>query len=347
MSKGMKAIAALIIVLVLVVVLRSFFILHEGRQAVVTRFGAIVKVHTEAGLKLKAPLIDKVKRYSTKVLSWDSKAQRIMPTGDNQFIRVDTTARWRIIDPTVFYKRVNTMDRAYNRLDDVIESAVRNIISQYPFAESVRSTNIILESSAVILDFQTDAIAEAESEAAAAAAETPVGDGADPSEEQEESDNILQTAFVPISVGREQLSNEMLMRSQPSMPQYGIELLDVAIRQIRYSDDLTQPVYERMISERKKVAAGYRADGDGRKAEWLGRLNRDRDIKLTQAERQAAQTRAEGDAQAARIYAQAYSADAEFYSFWMAMESYRKVLPGKNKVLTTDMDYFRFLHDIR
>ena len=344
MSKGMKALAALIIVLVLVVVLRPFFILPEGRQAVVTRFGAIVKVHTEAGLKLKAPLIDKVKRYSTKILSWDGEPQR-MPTSENQFIRVDTTARWRIIDPTVFYQRVNTMDQAYARLDDVIESAVRNVISQYPLTESVRSTNIILESSAVILDFQTDAIAEAESEAAAA--ETPVGDVTDPSEEQEESDDILQTAFVPINVGREQLSNEMLTRSQPSMPEYGIELLDVVIRQIRYSDDLTQSVYDRMISERQKVAAGYRADGDGRKAEWLGQLNRDRDIKLTEAERQAAQTRAEGDAQAARIYAQAYSADAEFYSFWMAMESYRKVLPGKNKVLTTDMDYFRFLHDIR
>ena len=344
MNKGIRVLVALIVILVLVVALRPFFILPEGEQAVVTRFGAIVKVDTEAGLKLKTPVIDKVTRYSTKILSWDGEPQR-MPTSDNQFIRVDTTARWRIIDPALFYQRVNTMDRAYARLDDVIESAVRNVISQYPFAESVRSTNIILDSRAVILDFQTDAIAEA-AEAAEPPAEAGGGDsGAEGDVENVE--DILQTAFVPIDVGREQLSGEMLTRSQPSMPEYGIELLDVVIRQVRYSDDLTQSVYARMISERQKVAAGYRADGDGLKAEWLGRLNRDRDIKLTEAERKAAQIRAEGDAQAARIYARAYNVDSEFYSFWMALESYRKVLPGKNKVLTTDMDYFRYLHDIR
>ena len=347
MNKGIRVLVALIVILVLVVVLRPFFILPEGQQAVVTRFGAIVKVHTDAGLKLKAPVIDQVTRYSTKILSWDGEPQR-MPTSDNQFIRVDTTARWRIIDPALFYQRVNTMDRAYARLDDVIESAVRNVISQYPFAESVRSTNIILDSRAVILDFQTDAIAEA-AEAAEPPAEAGGGDsGADGDVQGVENvEDILQTAFVPIDVGREQLSGEMLTRSQPSMPEYGIELLDVVIRQVRYSDDLTQSVYARMISERQKVAAGYRADGDGLKAEWLGRLNRDRDIKLTEAERQAARTRAEGDAQAARIYAEAYNVDSEFYSFWMALESYRKVLPGKNKVLTTDMDYFRYLHDMR
>lgn len=340
MNKGIRALIPLIVILVLVVVLRPFFILPEGQQAVVTRFGAIVKVHTEAGLKLKAPVIDQVTRYSTKILSWDGEPQR-MPTSDNQFIRVDTTARWRIIDPALFYQRVNIMDRAYARLDDVIESAVRNVISQYPLTESVRSTNIILDSSAVILDFQTDAIAEA------AEAAEPLEEADGSTGDVENVEDILQTAFVPIDVGREQLSGEMLTRSQPSMPEYGIELLDVVIRQIRYSDDLTQSVYDRMISERQKVAAGYRADGDGLKAEWLGRLNRDRDIKLTEAERQAARIRAEGDAQAARIYARAYNVDSEFYSFWMALESYRKVLPGKNKVLTTDMDYFRYLHDIR
>lgn len=340
MNKGIRVLIPLIVILVLVVVLRPFFILPEGQQAVVTRFGAIVKVHTEAGLKLKAPMIDQVTRYSTKILSWDGEPQR-MPTSENQFIRVDTTARWRIIDPALFYQRVNIMDRAYARLDDVIESAVRNVISQYPLTESVRSTNIILDSSAVILDFQTDAIAEA------AEAAEPLEEADGNTGDVENVEDILQTAFVPIDVGREQLSGEMLTRSQPSMPEYGIELLDVVIRQIRYSDDLTQSVYDRMISERQKVAAGYRADGDGLKAEWLGRLNRDRDIKLTEAERQAAQIRAEGDAQAARIYARAYNVDSEFYSFWMALESYRKVLPGKNKVLTTDMDYFRYLHDIR
>ncbi|OQX28485.1 MAG: HflC protein [Spirochaeta sp. LUC14_002_19_P3] len=334
MNTILKTIFPVVIIAALLMTLRPFFIIPEGEQAVVTRFGRIVEVHTEAGLKLKLPAVDKVTRYSKKILSWDGDPQR-MPTSENQYIWVDTTARWRIVDPTVFYQRVNVMDEAYARLDNVIESAVRTVVSQYPLTESVRSTNIILESDNVILDFQTNARAEAD--AAALAAES--GENL-----QEAGTGILESAFAPIQYGRKTLSNEMLKRSLSSMPEYGMELLDVVIRQIRYSDDLTQSVYDRMISERQKVATGYRSDGNGLKAEWLGQLNRDRDIKLTEAETRAALIRAEGDAEAARIYAEAYNADPEFYSFWKALESYQKVLPGQKKVLSTDMDFFRYLY---
>ncbi len=334
MNTLIKTLLPVIIIAVLVAVLRPFYTVPEGEQAVVTRFGRIVKVHTESGLKFKVPIVDQVTRYSRKILSWDGDPQR-MPTSENQYIWVDTTARWRIVDPRVFYQRVNVMGEAYARLDNVIESAVRTVVSQYPLTESVRSTNIILESANVILDFQTDAQAEAD-----AAESENQGDN-----QTGTSVNILENAFTPIEHGREALSGEMLTRSQGSMPEYGIELLDVVIRQIRYSNDLTQSVYDRMISERKKVATGYRSDGNGLKAEWVGKLNRDRDIKLTEAETTAALIRAEGDSEAARIYADAYNADAEFYSFWKALETYQKVLPNQRKVLGTDMDFFYYLYN--
>ena len=336
MNKNVRALLILVAVIVVIVILRPFFILPEGEQAVVTRFGRITKIHMEAGLKIKAPVVDQVTRYSKKILSWDGDPQR-MPTSENQYIWVDTTARWRIVDPKVFFQRVNVMDEAYARLDNVIDSAVRTVVSQYLLTESVRSTNIILESESVLLDFQSG---------------TPAGSGGGETEgaseqsgEEAGANDLLDAAFAPIQFGREELSNKMLTRSQGSMPEYGIELLDVVIRQIRYSDDLTQSVYDRMISERQKVATGYRSDGNGLKAEWLGRLNRDRDIKLSEADRQAALIRAQGDAEAARIYADAYSADPEFYSFWKALESYRATLPGQHKVLSTDMDFFDYLYD--
>lgn len=334
MNKNIKTIVTLVVIVLIVVILRPFFILPEGEQAVITRFGRITRIHTEAGLKLKTPVVDQVTRYSKKILSWDGDPQRL-PTSENQFIWVDTTARWRIVDPRVFYQRVNVMDQAYARLDNVIESAVRTVVSTYPLSESVRSSNLILESGSAILDFQ------AEEEPMVDAQGQPIAT----SGEEEGVDDLLQTAFAPIDHGRESLSDEMIERSQGSMPEYGIELLDVVIRQIRYSDDLTQSVYDRMISERQKVATGYRSDGNGLKAEWLGRLNRDRDIKLSEAETQAALIRAEGDAAAARIYADAYNADPEFYSFWKALESYRQVLPGQDKVLSTDMDFFDYLYE--
>ena len=331
MSKSIKTLIILAAILILFMIFQPFFVLPEGEQAVVIRFGRIAKIHTEAGLKIKAPVVDQVTRYSSKILSWDGDPQRL-PTSENQFIWVDTTARWKIVDPKTFYQRVTVMDQAYSRLDNVIESAVRTVVSRYPLSESVRSSDIILESGNAILDFQTG--------------------GENGTENAEASDNegvnaLLTNAFAPIDKGRSALSDEMLQRAQLSMPEYGIELLDVVIRQIRYSDDLTQSVYDRMISERQKVATGYRSDGNGLKAEWLGQLNRDRDIKLSEADKQAALIRADGDAQAARIYADTYNADPEFYSFWKALESYRNTLPGQDKVLSTDMDFFNYLYQSR
>ncbi len=333
MNKNIKVFVTIIIIVIVVVILRPFFILPEGEQAVVTRFGKIAKVHTEAGLKLKVPAVDQITRYSKKILSWDGDPQRL-PTSEQQYIWVDTTARWRIVDPKVFYQRVTEMDEAYARLDNVIESAVKTVVAQYPLTESVRSSNIILESGTAILNFRSEDSGNAGKN----------GDGAS-SAEEDSVNELLANAFAPIDFGREQLSEEMIERSQGSMPEYGIELLDVVIRQIRYSDDLTQSVYDRMISERQKVATGFRSDGNGRKAEWLGMLNRDRDIKLSEAETQAAKIRAEGDEEAARIYSEAYSADPEFYKFWKAMESYRKVLPAQKKVLSTDMEFFDYLYE--
>jgi len=332
MSRLVKFIIILVVIGLVLMAFNPFFVLPEGEQVVVTRFGTINRVHVDAGLKVKLPLVDRITRYSRKILSWDGDPQRL-PTSENQFIWVDTTARWRIVDAKTFYERVTVIDEAYSRLDNVIESAVRTVVSKYPLSESVRSTNSILESGSVILDFQIDETADRSEETLDINAE-----------EESEVDNLLATAFTPIELGREKLSNEMLERSQDSMPEYGIELLDVVIRQIRYSDDLTQSVYDRMISERQKIATGYRSNGNGLKAEWLGRLNRDRDITLSEANREAALIRADGDAQAARIYADSYNVDPEFYSFWKALESYRATLPNQRKVLSTDMDFFRYMY---
>jgi len=334
MNKRMKAVVILVAIGLVVLVFRPFFVLPEGEQAVVTRFGTIKKIHVDAGLKVKLPLVDQITRYSKKILSWDGDPQRL-PTSESQFIWVDSTARWRIVDAKTFYERVTVMDEAYSRLDNVIESAVRTVVSKYPLSESVRSTNTILESDSTILDFQADDTADESEEEGTSIVE---------SDEESGVEDLLATAFTPIELGRERLSNEMVDRSESSMPGYGIELLDVVIRQIRYSDDLTQSVYDRMISERQKIATGYRSNGNGLKAEWLGRLNRDRDITLSEANREAALIRADGDAQAARIYADSYNVDSEFYSFWKALESYRTTLPKQRKVLSTDMDFFRYLY---
>ena len=135
----------------------------------------------------------------------------------------------------------------------------------------------------------------------------------------------------------------MLARARLMVPQYGIELIDILTRQIRYSDELTQSVYARMIMERNQIAMYHRSYGEGRKAEWLGRMENERRSLLSAAYHQAQMIQAQADAEAARIFADAYNQNRNFFSFWRAIESYRSTLVGFNKILTTDMDYFRYL----
>ena len=140
-----KLITALVVIAVLVVVfllLGPFYILPEGEQAVVTRFGKIVDVQTSAGLKFKMPVVDNVVKYSSKLLSWDGDAQRI-PTNENQFIWVDATARWYISDPALFYETVGSIESGLGRLNDIIDSTIRTVISENDLNEAVRSTNRI------------------------------------------------------------------------------------------------------------------------------------------------------------------------------------------------------------
>ncbi len=150
--------------------------------------------------------------------------------------------------------------------------------------------------------------------------------------------------FDEITLGREGLSQEMLKAAQKVTPQYGIQLIDIVIRQIRYSDDLTQSVYNRMIKEREQIAEFYRSFGEGKKAEWLGKLDNEKRTILSAAYARSETLKGTADAVATKIYADAYSKDESFFEFWRSIESYKKTFPNFNKTLSTDMDYFKYLY---
>ena len=326
MKKFVTTLVVLIVLLIIFVMLGPFYVLNEGEQSVVTRFGAIVKSEQDAGLKFKTPMIDTVVKYPKRILSWDGDAQRI-PTKENQFIWVDTTARWKITDPLKFYESVTTIQQAYSRLDDVIDSSVRTVISDSPLAEAVRSTNLIKESEhKVAIEIKTD-------------------DSASKSVEELLKNTAAIAAFEEVKLGREELSKEMLKAAKKITPEYGIELIDIVIRQIRYSDDLTQSVYNRMIKERKQIAEFYRSYGEGKKAEWLGKLDNEKRSILSSAYERSETVKGTADAAATKIYADAYGQDKDFFEFWRSIESYKKTLPKFSKTLSTDMDYFKFLYN--
>jgi membrane protease subunit HflC len=323
MRKAVTILVVIAIVLIIFFVLGPFYVLEEGQQAVVTRFGAIVSQTTEAGLKFKMPLVDNVVRYSKKMLAWDGDAQRI-PTQEKMFIWVDATARWRISDPSKFYESVTIMENAYGRLDEVIDSSVRTVIAENMLREAVRNSDII---NTIDRSDQMEQV------------ETAEGDVEDIA-----SFTSTQEIYPDINTGRDALSREMFEKASIITPQYGIILEDIIIRQIRYSEDLTQSVYDRMIKQRNQIAAAYRSYGEGEKAEWVGKMSNEKQAILSAAYETAEEIRGVADAEATTIYAISYEQDEEFFEFWKSIESYRKILPKFTKTLTTDMDYFKYLY---
>lgn len=322
MKKTIITIAVIVILLLIVMLLGPFYILQEGEQSVVTRFGAIVKVETEPGLKFKMPFVDTVVKYSAKILSWDGDAQRI-PTKENQFIYVDPTSRWVISDPKRFYETVKTVENAQLRLDDILDSTVRTVISENYLNEAVRNSNRINQMTVV------EEVSSIEDLEAA---------------ERLRSLTVSTSQQESIKVGRQGLSDRMLAIASSYTTEYGIKLIDVIIRQIRYSDDLTESVYQRMIKERNQIAEAYRSYGRGQLAQWEGKTTSEQMAILSGARARAEQIKGIADAEATRIYAEAYKKDPEFFELWRTLESYKQTVPGMNKVLSTDLTYFDTLY---
>lgn len=322
-NKGYVILAVIIVALVIFMMMGPFYVINEGSQVVVTRFGKIVNTHTNAGLYFKVPFIDVVVTYPKLILSLDGDSQRI-PTKENQFIIVDTTSRWRISDPEQFYQSFKTLEAANIRLSDIIDSATRTIITQNKLSEVVRSSNLINEkilTTSVVDENSTDDTAA-----------------------QIDSIINVSTNSESITKGRRQLTLEMAEEARKMIPEYGIELIDVVPRQIKYSDEMTESVYNRMIKDRNQVAKGYRSIGEGKKKDWLGKLEKDKLEIESEAYRKAQEIKGQADAEASKIYAQAYSVDPEFYAFWQSLESYKKTIPDFDVTYSTDMDYFKYLY---
>lgn len=321
MNKAMKRfigwLITIAILLVLFLAAGPLYIVNEGSQVVVTRFSKIVNSHTDAGLHFKVPFLDHVIEYPKLILSLDGDEQRI-PTKENQYIIVDTTSRWRITDPEAFYKNFQTLANSYNKLSDIIDSSCRTVITQNRMSEIVRSSNIINETKQ---EEQTD-------------------------EETIEINNLVNadTTNEVVTKGRNVLCKQMAEKARAEIAGYGIELIDIVPRQVKYSDELNESVYNSMIKDRNQVAQAYRSLGEGKKAEWLGRLESDKRSIASEAYRKSEEIKGAADAEAAAIYAQAYNKDPEFYTFWKSMESYKNNLKDYPATLSTKMDYFDYLY---
>ena len=313
MKRMGRYIIAALIILVLIIA-SSFYTIREWEQVVITQFGEIVKTNTEAGLYLKIPIIQKINRYEKRIMRWDGDPKEI-PTRDKRFIYVDTTARWRIVDARKFRRVIVSYDQAYAKLDDTIDAVVRDYVSANPLVELVRSTDWM----------------------------PTLKEG----EEKVLSPLPEETARATVILGREKITRAILLEASKAMPDFGMELVDVRIKRINYVERVRQKVYERMISERKRKAAQFRSEGEGKKAEILGQMEKELKSIVSGAYRTAEEIRGDADAEATRIYGKAYGQDPDFYAFFKTLETYKEAaFKNSSVILGTDSDYYQFLKTI-
>lgn len=332
MNRAFAPLLVVVAVVVIAIFSGLFYQVNEREQVIITQFGRpITGPITAPGLKVKWPFIQTVRRFDKRILEWDGAAEQI-PTLDKRFILLDTTARWRIVEPLVFLQSVGNERSAQSRLDDIIESAARDVVSAHELIQVVRNFQRYLPAQTNLQDSS-----EGASQEAAPAADAGSKEAAAPVPTVSEDD-------LANRLGREKLAVLMAQRAQENLPNLGIELIDMNIKRINYVREVEEKVYERMISERKRIAAQFRSEGDGASASIRGNMERELDLIQSEAYRQAQDIIGQGDAEAARIYAQSYGADPEFYSFLQTLETYKETMQGNaNLLLTTDSDFYRYL----
>lgn len=311
----------------------SLYTLKEWEQAVVIQFGDIVgEPKTEAGLYFKLPW-QTVQRYDKRLLRWDGN-QTTAITRDRRTVNIDVTARWRVSDARRFREAIGSVRSADVRLNGIIESAVRDEIANYELFEVVRSSNRILDASAVDIGTTVapDATFNAD-ELATLGAVVP---------------RLRQSEDGAYRAGRPIVLQGILSDARRRLAQIdlGIELEDVLIKQLGYIREIEANVYAQMNAELQKIAAGFRSSGRERAEQRLGEMQRELAIIESGAVERAQRIRGEAEAEATRIYADAYNRDPEFFRFMRALEASERIL-GQNStaVLSTQSPLYELLRD--
>jgi len=283
----MKNLSRIFIGILTLLILASLatFTVDQREHAVVFRLGEIVAVKEEPGLYLKMPLIDNVRFFDKRILTYDSSQPDRFITSEKKNVLVDSYIKWRITDPSKYYVSVNGDEQqAERRITQTVNDGLRAEFGKRTIQEVV-------------------------------------------SGERSEIMDIIKD------------------RADRDSRQIGVEILDVRLRRVDLPKEVSESVYQRMEAERKSVANELRSQGFADSEKIRAEAEKQRDIIITDAYRQAQTIKGQGDAKASRIYADSFSKNAEFYDFYRSLEAYRKSFSGKDDVMVLDpnSDFFKYL----
>ncbi len=311
MNHILKTVVLVIIAAGIVLVYSSAYIVDETEQVVITQFGRVVgQPVTEPGLKFKLPFFQYANFFAKNLLTWDGDPGQV-PTKDKTYIWVDTFARWKIVDPVKYFQTVNNEMAAIERLDDIIDPAMRNLVTSHPLVESVRN-------SARPMDTFESGV-----------------------------DENRKRNLYKIDLGRDEITKRIVKQASGKLSQFGIELVDVKIKRINYIEDVRQAVYNRMIAERNQIAEKYRAEGLGEASNIRGEKEKELQVIKSQAYKDSQTIKGDADALATKIYADSYGADPDFYAFVKTMEVYKETMAKDSTlILSTDSDFMKYFKGI-
>ncbi len=283
MGKLSRVLVSIIVLLILLSL--STFTVDQREFALVFRLGEIVSVKKEPGLYFKTPIVENVKFFDKRILTYESEQPDRFITSEKKNVLVDSYIKWRIIDPSKYYVSVNGDERqAERRITQTVNDGLRAEFGKRTIQEVV-------------------------------------------SGQRSEIMGILQE------------------RADSESRLIGVEILDVRLRRVDLPEEVSQSVYQRMNAERKSVANELRSQGFADSEKIRAVAEKERDIIITEAYKDAQKIKGEGDATASRIYAEAFSKNQDFYDFFRSLEAYRKSFKGKDDILVLDpnSDFFKFL----
>ncbi|HSN40571.1 MAG TPA: protease modulator HflC [Burkholderiales bacterium] len=273
------------VIVVLVVASLSMFIVDQRQNAIVFRLGEVVGIKKDPGLYFKAPLLDNVRYFDTRILTIDTAEPERFLTSEKKNVLVDLFVKWRITDVRQYYVSVGGDEtRAQTRLLQTINGGLRAEFGN-------------------------------------------------------------RTVHDVVSGERDKIMELMREKANEDAKNIGVEVLDVRLKRVDLPQEVSESVYRRMDAERKRVANELRSTGSAESEKIRADADKQREVIIAQAYRDAQRIKGEGDAKATAIYARAYEQNPEFYAFYRSLEAYKQSFKSKSDVLVLDPSsaFFKYL----
>jgi membrane protease subunit HflC len=277
------------IVILLILSSLSLFTVDQRQHAIVFRLGEVVSIKTEPGLYAKVPLVDNVRFFDTRILTFDSEEPERFLTSENKNVLVDSFVKWRIRDVQQYYLSVAGDEvRANDRLKKTVNSALRDEFGK-------------------------------------------------------------RTVHDVVSGERDKIMELMRAKVDDDARKIGVEVLDVRLKRVDLTSEVSEAVYRRMEAERKRVANELRSTGFAEAEKIRAEADKQREVIVAEAYRDAQRVKGDGDARATAIYARAFEADPEFYAFYRSLEAYTGSFRNKGDllILEPESDFFKYLRNPR